>query len=36
MKGSAHLKFRKLSLIDKMNAIVAKHYPDVLPERTAR
>ncbi|MBO1551440.1 DUF4942 domain-containing protein [Yersinia pseudotuberculosis] len=36
MKGSAHLKFRKPELIDKMNAIVAKHYPGVLPERTAR
>ncbi|CNE47678.1 DUF4942 domain-containing protein [Yersinia kristensenii] len=36
MKGSAHLTFRKPELIDKMNAIVAKHYPDVLPERTAR
>ncbi|AIN15972.1 methyltransferase domain protein [Yersinia pseudotuberculosis] len=36
MKGSAHLTFRKPELIDKMNAIVAKHYPGVLPERTAR
>ncbi|BET61298.1 MULTISPECIES: DUF4942 domain-containing protein [Yersinia pseudotuberculosis complex] len=36
MKGSAHLTFRKPELIDKMNAIVAKHYPGVLPERTAK
>ncbi|MDA5481770.1 DUF4942 domain-containing protein, partial [Yersinia intermedia] len=31
MKGSAHLTFRKLELIDKMNDIVAKHYPQMLP-----
>ncbi|WON77416.1 DUF4942 domain-containing protein [Serratia sp. UGAL515B_01] len=33
MKGSAHLTFRKPKLMDKMNDIIAKHYPDVLPER---
>jgi hypothetical protein len=30
MKGSAHLTFRKPELIDKMNDIVAKHYPQML------
>ncbi|MDQ9125357.1 DUF4942 domain-containing protein [Serratia fonticola] len=33
MKGSAHLTFRKPDLMDKMNDIIAKHYPGVLPER---
>ncbi|MCW8112081.1 DUF4942 domain-containing protein [Yersinia intermedia] len=33
MKGSAHLTFRKPGLMDKMNDIIAKHYPSVLPER---
>lgn len=33
MKGSAHLTFRKPELMDKMNDIIAKHYPGVLPER---
>ncbi len=33
MKGSAHLMFRKPALMDQMNDIIAKHYPDVLPER---
>lgn len=33
MKGSAHLTFRKPELIDKMNDIIAKHYPSVLPVR---
>ncbi|EKN4720815.1 DUF4942 domain-containing protein, partial [Yersinia enterocolitica] len=27
---SAHLTFRKPELIDKMNDIVAKHYPQML------
>lgn len=30
MKGSAHLTFKKPSLIDKMNDIIAKHYPGML------
>ncbi|CNL29403.1 DUF4942 domain-containing protein [Yersinia frederiksenii] len=30
MKGSAHLTFRKPELIDNMNDIVAKHYPQML------
>ncbi|HHQ6575760.1 TPA: DUF4942 domain-containing protein [Serratia fonticola] len=33
MKGSAHLTFKKPALMDKMNDIIAKHYPGVLPER---
>ncbi|VXC43513.1 Restriction endonuclease subunit M [Enterobacterales bacterium 8AC] len=33
MKGSAHLTFRKPELMDKMNDIIARHYPGVLPER---
>ncbi|MFW5388689.1 DUF4942 domain-containing protein [Yersinia sp. 2542 StPb PI] len=33
MKGSAHLTFRKPALIDKMNNIVAKRYPQMLPRR---
>ena len=33
MKGSAHLAFRKPALIDKMNDIVAKHYPGMLAAR---
>ncbi|MFA3777293.1 DUF4942 domain-containing protein [Yersinia sp. 1652 StPb PI] len=33
MKGSAHLTFRKPGLMDKMNDIIAKHYPSILPER---
>ncbi|BFI51059.1 DUF4942 domain-containing protein [Yersinia pseudotuberculosis] len=34
MKGSAHLTFRKPELIDKMNGIIAKHYPGMLAERS--
>ncbi|HFV9291755.1 TPA: DUF4942 domain-containing protein [Serratia fonticola] len=30
MKGSAHLTFRKPELMDKMNDIIAKHYPGML------
>ncbi len=33
MKGSAHLTFKKLALMDKMNDIIAKHYPQALPAR---
>ncbi|VXC72514.1 Restriction endonuclease subunit M [Enterobacterales bacterium 8AC] len=33
MKGSAHLTFRKPELMGKMNDIIAKHYPNILPER---
>lgn len=30
MKGSAHLAFRKPELVEKMNDIIAKHYPGML------
>ena len=33
MKGSAHLTFKKPALVDKLNDIVAKHYPGMLPAR---
>ncbi|HBE9179838.1 TPA: DUF4942 domain-containing protein [Serratia fonticola] len=33
MKGSAHLTFRKPGLVDKMNDIVAKHFPGMLASR---
>lgn len=29
--GNAHLTFTRLDLVDKMNAIIAKHYPNALP-----
>ncbi|WMT17328.1 DUF4942 domain-containing protein [Serratia fonticola] len=33
MKGSAHLTFRKPGLVEKMNDIVAKHFPGILASR---
>jgi len=33
MKGSAHLTFKKPGLLDKMNDIVAKHFPGMLASR---
>ncbi|WP_337262784.1 MULTISPECIES: DUF4942 domain-containing protein [unclassified Serratia (in: enterobacteria)] len=33
MKGSAHLTFQKPELMDKMNDIIAKHYPGMLASR---
>jgi hypothetical protein len=33
MKGSAHLTFRKPGLVEKMNDIVAKHFPGMLASR---
>ncbi|WP_106371964.1 DUF4942 domain-containing protein, partial [Escherichia coli] len=30
-KGSAHITFRKPELVDRLNDIIAKHYPGVLP-----
>ncbi|HHQ6599728.1 TPA: DUF4942 domain-containing protein [Serratia fonticola] len=33
MKGSAHLTFRKQGLVEKMNDIVAKHFPGMLASR---
>ncbi|WP_252397666.1 DUF4942 domain-containing protein, partial [Escherichia coli] len=29
--GSAHIRFRKPELVDRLNDIIAKHYPGVLP-----
>ena len=29
--GNAHLTFLRLDLVDKMNAIIAKHFENVLP-----
>ena len=29
-KGSGHITFKRLDLVDKMNDIVAKHYPSAL------
>ncbi len=29
-KGSAHLTFKRLALVEKMNDIIAKHYPGML------
>ncbi|HEN1278005.1 TPA: DUF4942 domain-containing protein, partial [Escherichia coli] len=29
-KGSAHITFRKPELVDRLNDIIAKHYPDML------
>jgi hypothetical protein len=30
-KGTGHIFFKRLDLVDKMNLILAKHYPDALP-----
>jgi hypothetical protein len=32
-KGSAHIVFKRPELLDKINAIVARHYPSMLPPR---
>ncbi|AHM71344.2 DUF4942 domain-containing protein [Yersinia hibernica] len=32
-KGSGHITFKRLDLVEKMNDIVAKHYPGALPAR---
>ncbi len=32
-KGSAHITFRKPELVDRLNDIIAKYYPNVLTER---
>ncbi|MBC1052979.1 DUF4942 domain-containing protein, partial [Escherichia coli] len=29
-KGSAHITFRKPELVDRLNDIIAEHYPDML------
>jgi hypothetical protein len=31
LKGSAHVTFKRLDLVDELNAILAKHYPNALP-----
>ncbi len=31
-KGTAHLAFKRLELIERMNDIIAKHYPGTLAE----
>lgn len=33
-KGTAHLTFKRPELVEKMNDIIAKHYPDQLPPST--
>ncbi|ENU2893594.1 DUF4942 domain-containing protein, partial [Escherichia coli] len=30
-KGSAHITFRKPELVDRLNDIIARHYPEMLP-----
>ncbi|EFS7176699.1 restriction methylase [Escherichia coli] len=32
-KGSAHITFRKPELVDRINDIIARHYPNVLPTK---
>ncbi len=32
-KGTAHLTFKRAELVDRMNDIIAKHYPGMLAER---
>lgn len=32
-KGTAHLIFKRLDLVEKMNDIIAKHYPGMLAAR---
>lgn len=32
-KGSGHITFKRLDLVEKMNDIVAKHYPGMLPPK---
>ncbi|HAT2853838.1 TPA: DUF962 domain-containing protein [Serratia marcescens] len=33
-KGSAHITFKRPDLIEKMNDIIARHFPSALPSRT--
>lgn len=33
-KGTGHIIFKRSDLIDKMNGIVARHFPATLPPRT--
>ncbi|WP_249820702.1 DUF4942 domain-containing protein, partial [Escherichia coli] len=32
-KGTAHIVFKRPELIDKLNNIIARHYPGALPAR---
>ncbi len=32
-KGTVHLMFKRLDLVEKMNDIIAKHYPGMLPTK---
>lgn len=32
-KGTAHLTFKRLELVERMNDIIAKHYPTMLSSR---
>ncbi len=32
-KGTAHLTFKRPELVEKMNDIIAKHYPGILASR---
>jgi hypothetical protein len=32
-KGSGHITFKRLDLVEKMNDIVAKHFPRMLPAK---
>lgn len=31
-KGTAYITFKRLELVDKLNDIIAKHYPNMLPQ----
>jgi hypothetical protein len=31
MNGNGHVTFKRIDLVDKMNRIIAKHYPGALP-----
>lgn len=31
--GNAHIEFRRMDLVEQMNRIIARHYPNVLPPR---
>jgi len=33
MKGTAHITFKRPELVDRLNDIVARHFPDMLPSR---
>lgn len=33
-KGTAHIIFKRLELVDKLNEIIARHYPGLLAHRS--